>query len=482
MNRLWMPLDWLVKPLSKNPVGQGAFWAGLYLAGLLAWLFFFQSRIDPEFYRTHDWPKEYKYFSVLQQAVKTGTLPWHTSEKMQPSQPTDRFLAIPESLSLLAPQTQLLRWMHIKAFVIFNTLLLYTLGTFALFKLSRHYDFPPAIAAFGFLIFTLNGHIVSHFSAGHSMWSGYFLLPWVLYLLCTGYSSSFTLRHALYMALALAGIVLQGGVHIFIWCLLFLGLLWLTAPWRLRFIWATFIISGLLVLHRLLPTFITFQPAPHLLRGFPSQNDVWGSLISLSRYRNSLFSWEFDNYISLPGLLLTACFIAIPVWHRKIHATAAVLNRSLFPICFFAWCTLRTHWFAIINNLHIPLLSIERVPSRFLILPLLFTQTIGCIMAQDWLSGIPDGSRKKRILSLVITPVLLFNFALLIRHLQIWRMARIEAAASAMINWQKMPTIVWREDFGYKATTLSAWGVSLLTLTAVTIWLILTRKPKVVLS
>jgi hypothetical protein len=118
------------------------------------------------------------------------------------------------------------------------------------------------------------------------------------------------------------------------------------------------------------------------------------------------------------------------------------------------------------------------VPSRFLILPLLLTQAIGCIVAQDWLGRIPDGSRKKRLLSLAITPVLLLDFALMIRHLQIWRMARIEAAAPAIINWQKMPAIVWREDFGYKAITLSAWGVSLLTLAAVAAWLILTRKPK----
>ncbi len=471
-------LDWLVKPLSKKPGSQGVFWAGLYLAGLLAWLFFFQSRMDPEFYRTNDWPKEYKYFSVLQQAVKTGSLPWHTSEKMQPSQPTDRFMAIPESLSLLAPQTQLLRWMHIKAFVIFNTLLLYTFGVFALFKLSKYYSFSPTVACFGFLIFSLNGHIVAHFSAGHSMWSGYFLLPWVLYLLCTGYSSSFTLRHALYLALALAGIVLQGGVHIFIWCLLFLGLLWLFAPRRLRFIWAAFIIAGLLSLHRLLPALITFQPAPHLLRGFPSLKSVWLSFVSLDPYRGSIFPWEFDNYISLPGLLLIAGFLAIPACCRKIPAAAASWYRFLLPAGFWVWCAIRTHWFAIMNVLPIPLLTTQRVPSRFLILPLLLTQAIGCIVAQDWLGRIPDGSRKKRLLSLAITPVLLLDFALMIRHLQIWRMARIEAAAPAIINWQKMPAIVWREDFGYKAITLSAWGVSLLTLAAVAAWLILTRKPK----
>ena len=293
-------LDWLATPI-EHAASRRMVQTGLYAAGLLLWIWFFRSSADPVFYTACDWPKEYKYFAVLQEAATRPAIPWHTDIKLQPSQPTDRFMAIPETLSPWAPQVQLLRWLPIKTFVIFNTLLLYSIGTAGFFKLCRTCRLAPPLVAFGFLIFMLNGHIVAHFSAGHTMWSGYFLLPWLLYFISDGWRSTFTMRHALLASLTMGAMVMQGSIHIFIWCLLYLGLLFLAAPVRMRFLLAAMAASVLLSLHRLLPAAITFQPAHQLVRGFPDLAGFADAFISRRLYTGSIFPWEFNYYISLPG-------------------------------------------------------------------------------------------------------------------------------------------------------------------------------------
>jgi hypothetical protein len=150
---------------------------------------------------------------VIQESLRTWTIPWHTSIPLQPSQPTDRFLAIPETVWLLAPHVQLLRWMSIKTFVVINFLLMYTIGTIGWYQLSRHCRFPPLVAALGFLLFAFNGHVVAHAAAGHVMWSSYFWLSWFILLVLRACERPMPLRDAALLALVLGAILLGRSGH-----------------------------------------------------------------------------------------------------------------------------------------------------------------------------------------------------------------------------------------------------------------------------
>jgi len=457
-------LDWLTAPI-EHPASRRLVQISLYTAGLALWIWFFRSPANPVFYTACDWPKEYKYFAVLQAAVAGPTIPWHTDIKLQPSQPTDRFMAIPETLSPWAPQVQLLRWMPIKTFVIFNTLLLYSIGMAGFFKLCRTCRLAPLPAAFGFLIFMLNGHIVAHFSAGHTMWSGYFLLPWLLYFIFDGWFNAFTLRHALLAALAMGGMALQGSIHIFIWCLLFLGLLFLTTPSRMRHLILTLTVAVLLALHRLLPAAITFQPAHQLVRGFPDLAGFAHAFVSRHLYTGSIFPWEFNYYISPPG---AAIIILGGILSFHYHRKRADWKLWI-PIVLFTVFSFRNYIFAAAAALPIPLLTTQRVPGRFLILPLLFLTTIACVNIQTWLNMRPAADTGKRLAGWLLAATVAAGGWMMLRHFAWWRMAGTEQhfLRQTPVDWSLMPAMVVRPDVFYKDSVMIATGISLATLLVV---------------
>ena len=55
------------------------FLATLYLAGAAHWTWFFGTAAEPfrgPSFTREDWPKEYRYYSILQQAVREGEMPY----------------------------------------------------------------------------------------------------------------------------------------------------------------------------------------------------------------------------------------------------------------------------------------------------------------------------------------------------------------------------------------------------------------------
>jgi len=154
--------------------------AFLYLTGVVHWLLFFNlasAAFRGPSFSVEDWPKEYRYYSILQQAVRGDRVPFYVSRPIH----TRKFLALPEVS--WSPQLLLLRFMPVGAFVVANTLLLYSAGFAGLLLIRRRYSLGLLPFAFLFAIFAFNGHVTAHLAVGHSMWVGYFLLPFVLLLL-----------------------------------------------------------------------------------------------------------------------------------------------------------------------------------------------------------------------------------------------------------------------------------------------------------
>ena len=149
----------------------------LYASGFLHWLLFF--KLGKLTFRAFDWGKEYIYYSLLKQWIETGRIPYHIDLAFHG---THRFLAIPEVN--LSPQILLLPLVQVGTFVVINTILLYSIGFIGCLLIKQRYRLGIASFTLLFLIFNFNGHLIAHIGVGHSMWAGYFLLPfYFLYLL-----------------------------------------------------------------------------------------------------------------------------------------------------------------------------------------------------------------------------------------------------------------------------------------------------------
>ncbi len=449
-----------------------AFWVAVYLAGLLGWVLFFRSHdTGDQFYRAVDWPKERQYFGVIKQSLQTSTLPWHTSIPLQPSQPTDRYLAIPETLSLLAPQTQAIRWLSLEHFVLFNHLLMYTIGALGWYALSRRFRFPPLVATTGFALFAFNGHLVAHIAAGHSMWSSYYWLPWFMLPVIESCKRPPTLRQAMLIALALGAIVLQGGCHLYVWCLFFLALFFVANPLRHRMLAVAALLSGLLAAHRFAPAALVFQNNVHRIKGFSTGSELGLALLSGKRYAASIFPWEFDSYISPVGALFLLVSLTLPLLLPVCRRALRCYWPLVLPVVAFTMLSLRAAPYLVATYLPLPLWNTQRVPSRLMLLPLVFTITMACIGATILLS---NALRQRRALigavGLVAAGTLVVS---LWRHAAQWRMSHLEAIQTFhMVHGEKpIPDIVFRHDPVYVAVVWSGLAVSLLTLAAMVWWL-----------
>ena len=116
------------------------------------------------------------YLNIIRYSFLNFEIPWRLS--IGYFHGVDKFLAIPE-LTLL-PDILLLCLISNKNYFVVHTVLMYSLGFLCLIKIKEKYQ----IKYFGFiylwLLFSFNGYIVSHLYAGHFMWTGYFILPYLL--------------------------------------------------------------------------------------------------------------------------------------------------------------------------------------------------------------------------------------------------------------------------------------------------------------
>ncbi|MDH3256386.1 MAG: hypothetical protein OEM27_02115, partial [Nitrospinota bacterium] len=202
------------------------------------------------------------------------------------------------------------------------------------------------------------------------------------------------------LAFILFGILLLGGLHPFVWCLLFLLLL---APFQRRY-WKPILTGVALALvfstYRILPAAITFWGYKNpFMYGFPTVSVFWNSLTSIyqspevildMKYSDtsSMPWWEVDHYISILGVGFLLYF---GLWRRWRETEALtdyrVLNIPMLLITIFSFGAI----FGYISHLPLPLISVERTPSRFLILPLLILFALSCIWMQKTFDRLRPG-------------------------------------------------------------------------------------------
>jgi hypothetical protein len=387
-------------------------------AGILHWVLFLGvPTVLPK--DSADWPKEFRYYAVLKQAVTEGRVPYFVSVSLQD---TRKFLAIPETV--LSPQIILLRWLSIDTFFLIHVLLLQAVGLAACLAIRGRYQLSLPSFALLWLLLGFNGHVTAHLAIGHSMWGGYFFLPWFFLLLLETVESP-SPRTPIALGLVLGLLLLQGSFHPFVCCVLFLSLmLLLDGPSRHISFEALAWTAGF--------AFFRLAPAAAILLGKRVQDFQTGYtglgdfLAGLAWIRDVTFPrrgtgsmgglrwWEFDAFVGAAALtwLVGAGLILGFVRTRGPH------RRLAWPMAIVAVLSLDS-LYRPLNLSHLPLLGAERVSSRLLMVPLGLLMVIAAIAGEAWVRQSP-ARRHAYVVAIAIITALLLGW-----HSFVWSVASV---------------------------------------------------------
>ena len=434
----------------KHPWLSWAWLAGLYALGGFVWGQFLNwGRIPFDWL---DWAEiNAPRAAFLKDAVMKGLLPLHMPDASALRGVTDRFMSLPDVL--LSPDVFLLRFMDVGPFFLAHTLILFSLGMLGLLALRKRFQLSLAVFSALFLLFNFNGHLIAHYSVGHITWGGYLLFPWLFVLAFQFLDGDFSWKWVTKTALLLFFIYLQGSFHQFVWGLMFLGLLGLTARRRVLPALKALVFSCLLSLARILPPILLLgQFDEDFLGGYPTAWDVLASLVQFKfpaeaiGVRNMLSPlawWEYDLYIGVAGALFIAVF-GLGFWLREKRAAHGypALLLPMVVLTLFAIGRL----YRIVRLIPIPLLSGERASIRMVILPLALLMLLAAIECQRWL----DARRPGWIERVGLLGVLLVLGHDLWQHLKVWQVtnavsafdvARVDLSIKVVANHADPPYI-----------------------------------------
>jgi hypothetical protein len=385
----------------------------IYLAGAFHWAWLLNyGKIEIRFI---DWQMFYDFYAVIQKAMAEHTVPYFTPQFYKG---TNQFLAIPATD--LFPTVFLLNYMSVEEFFLTQCLILYSLGYLGSLWLKKKFQWSLFAFIIFFLIFNLNGHIVSHLAIGHWLWISYFLFPFFIVWVLRLAEGDVSLRHGTRLAWVLFGMLLLGGIHPFVWCLLFLGILCLYRRQYFKPVLTGVGLSLVFSAYRIFPAMINYTGYENtFVAGFASIPEFLESMISIKNYTtikgpvlgtiNNLGWWEVDHFIGVLGLGVILYFgiylrrIKQEGWethdYRVLDAPMVVMT----VLCF-------SYIYGIFTHLPIPLITVERLSSRFFIIPLLLLITLSCTGMQQWLNRWkPDGN----MILLMLSGILLEGFVLL---------------------------------------------------------------------
>lgn len=362
----------------RSRIVEGIWLLALYALGILGWAYILNWGDFPLDF--HDWAEGMGHrLAFLKNAVQTGALPLHMPDGSALRNVTDRFISTPDTV--LSPQVILLRWLGLSQFVLVNTLLLYSAGFVGLLLLKRRAKLSVISFTPMFLLFTFNGHVKDHISVGHLHWAGYFLLPFLFLLVLQLHDGQAEnpWRWVLGISLTLTFMFLQGAFHLFVMSLIFLGLLAIVTHGRAIWILGGGIFSVLLSLFRILPPALEIGKFDsEFLSGFASVTDMVLAMTTIRLpFRSSVFSdsplqplgwWEYDHYVGALGFAFLL-WAAVSVAQEK-GPTGTRYRPLLFPFLMMAFLSLG-RVYRPVNALGIPLLSSQRVATRFVIFSML---------------------------------------------------------------------------------------------------------------
>jgi len=459
-----------------NPAGPGrwasvAWYAAIFLAGAVFWAYILNwGEIH---FGLGDWAEGTGHrLAFLQNAVRSAQLPLHMPDGSALRNVTDRFMSTPDTV--LSPQVLLLGVLDLGPFVLANTLLLYTAGFVGMLLLGRRLGLSAFAFGVAFVLFALNGHITDHIVVGHMHWVGYFLLPFFVHLVFDAVDGRAGWIWVLKLALVLFFMFLQGAYHLFVMSLVFLLLCSVSSRRLTRPALIAVAFAILLSLGRILPPGLEAgRFDSEFLSGFTTVGQMFSAFIELREptpeevIAQSLLSrlgwWEIDHFLGVLGLAFVIGYGLIYAWvSRDAEHRYRILGLPIFAMAFLSIGRI----YRVVNALGIPLLSSQRVSTRFVVFSLIFLLVLAGRNLQAHLPRLTQG-RLGRPLCLALFGL---GFHDLWQHIKLWRVDRMPDLFRDLQVDLTGEFIANHPDPAYAAALALGWGIALLSLVAL-IWL-----------
>lgn len=426
----------------------------LFLAGIAHWIFFFNA--GNLSLTAYDWLKEDAYLTILRLAQLNSSIPWNWSDGFFHG--TDKFLANPEVV--LTPDIILLRWISSGSFIVLHTVLLYTIGFVGSLSLAKKQNASFFAFSFFWLLFNFNGYLTAHLAIGHFQWTGYFLLPYFFILLFrfaekSQSAVSFDRTAALSMALLFGVLFLNGSLHIAVWCFLFMLLAVLLRWAMLLNVLVSITVGFALGLGRLLPAAMWFPKKTIFLSGYPTFGTFLDALTSLRLHNfgkiQGINWWEYDMFIGFFGLALLITLFIVAVKFKRLPTE---------PYIFIAAGVLLLlalgNIYSFFTKFPLPFVSIERVASRFAIIPFILV-LVATMSGIDQLLDL-----WKKHTKTLITLGMILAAGELIFHSYYWRVSYIEQSFQNIAK--PATTIVFHLDQAYFNSVYASYLISFVVL------------------
>jgi hypothetical protein len=437
----------------------------LFIIGVIYWVGFFGS--GNLLLNTNDWIKEDAYLNTLRFAQINKLLPWQWSEPFYHN--TDKFLANPEIV--LTPDIIFLRWVSNGVFIIFHTVLFYTVGFLGSLLLAKKFNARFASFFFFWLLFNFNGHLSAQIAVGHFQWTGYFLIPFFFIFLFKFRENpqdkpSFNAKPVFGMSLLFGILFLNGSVHIAIICIMFL-ITALLFKWTMYPNIVTSIFIGFMLgLNRLLPAAFWFPSKGTFGQGYPTISSLLDAFTALRLYDFSGLQefrewnwWEYDFYIGFVAFIIFVISIAV-VFKRR---TSPLQSHLLKTATVFLLLSLG-NIYNIINILHLPFIGIERVPSRFIVMPFILFLTVSMTGIDELINSHENGVKTLAVIALP------FVISELYFHYEFWRIQYIEYSVQ---NIEKpMLLLIPCSNQAYIMTVYVSWIASFVSLSLVLLFFV----------
>lgn len=429
----------------------------LFLVGIAHWVGFFNAGQWSMI--AFDWIKESVYLNTLREAQLRGVIPWQWSRPIYHG--LQNVFANPEIT--LTPDIILLRWVSNSIFVVIHVILFYTVGFFGSLLIVEKLKASFVTFLFLWLVFNFNGYLISHLAVGHFQWTGYFLLPFFFITLSkfiaeSQSTSSINIRYVIGMALILGVLFLNGSFHFAIWCLVFLAttLLWRSAMFSN--VVAAIIIGCLLAFGRLLPAVLYIRETRILISGYTSIVSLLDAFTTLRGHDTHLW-WEFDIYIGFVAfIILVLCFALALKRSNLVFQPPFFATAGLFLVLSLGYV------YGLIANRPFPFAGIERVPSRFIVMPFILFLITAMTGVEELFRSWP---KTGRVAVLIAMPFVAYELA---SHSLHWRVERLNRSFAEVTR--PALTLVPNSDQMYALSVYVGWTISFISLGVVVVLLL----------
>ena len=390
----------------------------LFFLGFIFWHAFLN--ISNPILVANDWINFNLHLDTMRLGFKEETIPWFPSTAYGNNK---YFLANPELVT--TPDILLIKYLSNSLVIYIHIMILYVIGFYSLLLISKKYDLSVFSFMIFYLLFNYNGYILTHISAGHFTWTGYYLIPLFIYNF-NEFLESRLEKYLIYSSIIMGVLYLNGSFHISIFLCLFLLFCVIWHPGDL-FPTIKIIVFGVFIgISKILPALIFFKHDGRLdmnskfrfITGYPDVGTLLDALLVQRNFSYSLkvvsgeLHWhEYSIYIGLFP------FISLSFGVYYVYKNHLVsLNTSILLGGFFMLLMAFENTYSVIANAPLPFVGIERISTRFIVIPYLIFLISGII-------GLDKFLKIQKVKKIFLSILLFFTLGNLYTNLIHWRIS-----------------------------------------------------------